>query len=115
MALRPITLRPNLVPACPIDMEFRQLGKSGLQVPVLCLGTGTFGGGTEFFRAWGETDVKEATRLIENAGGKVSGSVSKKTSYVVAGDDPGSKLAKARELGVTVLNEVQFLKLIQSG
>ena len=46
-------------------MEFRQLGKSGLQVPVLCFGTGTFGGGSEFFRAWGETDVKEATRLIE--------------------------------------------------
>ena len=58
---------------------------------------------------------EEATRLIENAGGKVSGSVSKKTSYVVAGGDPGSKLAKARELGVPVLNEEQFLELIQSG
>jgi aryl-alcohol dehydrogenase-like predicted oxidoreductase len=46
-------------------MEFRQLGKSGLQVPVLCFGTGTFGGGGEFFRAWGETDVAEATRLID--------------------------------------------------
>jgi aryl-alcohol dehydrogenase-like predicted oxidoreductase len=46
-------------------MEFRQLGGSGLQVPVLCFGTGTFGGGDEFFRAWGETDVKEATRLID--------------------------------------------------
>jgi aryl-alcohol dehydrogenase-like predicted oxidoreductase len=45
-------------------MEFRQLGKSGLKVPVLCFGTGTFGGGNEFFRAWGETDVAEATRLI---------------------------------------------------
>ena len=46
-------------------MEFRQLGNSGLQVPVLCLGVATFGGGNEFFRAWGDTDVKEATRLIE--------------------------------------------------
>ncbi|MGA9307112.1 MAG: aldo/keto reductase [Candidatus Sulfotelmatobacter sp.] len=45
-------------------MEFRQLGKSGLKVPVLCFGTGTFGGGNEFFRAWGETDVTEATRLV---------------------------------------------------
>ncbi len=46
-------------------MEFRQLGRSGLKVPVLCFGTGTFGGGNEFFRAWGETDVAEATRLID--------------------------------------------------
>jgi aryl-alcohol dehydrogenase-like predicted oxidoreductase len=46
-------------------MEFRQLGNSGLQVPALCLGAGTFGGGNEFFRAWGETDVKEATGLID--------------------------------------------------
>src|SRR5215813_12459202 len=46
-------------------MEFRQLGKSGAQVPALCFGAGTFGGGNEFFQAWGSTDVKEATRLVE--------------------------------------------------
>jgi aryl-alcohol dehydrogenase-like predicted oxidoreductase len=46
-------------------MEFRQLGKSGLKVPVLSFGTGTFGGGTEFFQAWGATDVAEATRLVD--------------------------------------------------
>src|SRR3954464_10922384 len=44
-------------------MEYRQLGGSGFKVPVLSLGTGTFGGGTEFFRAWGATDVAAATRL----------------------------------------------------
>ena len=46
-------------------MEFRQLGNSGLQVPVLCYGTGTFGGSNEFFKAWGSTDVEEARGLID--------------------------------------------------
>jgi aryl-alcohol dehydrogenase-like predicted oxidoreductase len=46
-------------------MEFRQLGGSGLMVPELTLGTGTFGGGTEFFKAWGETGVAEAARLVD--------------------------------------------------
>ena len=46
-------------------MEFRQLGGSGLKVPVLSFGTGTFGGSNEFFKAWGETDVKEATHLVD--------------------------------------------------
>lgn len=46
-------------------MEYRQLGKSGLMVPALSLGTGTFGGTNEFFEKWGATDVKEASRLID--------------------------------------------------
>ncbi|WP_438001205.1 aldo/keto reductase [Sorangium sp. So ce185] len=46
-------------------MEFRLLGGSGFKVPVLSLGTGTFGGGNEFFRSWGATDVAEATRLVD--------------------------------------------------
>ncbi|SKA01344.1 aldo/keto reductase [Sediminibacterium ginsengisoli] len=45
-------------------MEYRQLGSSGLRVPVLSFGTATFGGGNEFFKAWGATQVDEATRMV---------------------------------------------------
>ena len=45
-------------------MEYRQLGYSGLKVPVLSFGTGTFGGGNAFFKAWGQTDVNEAKQLV---------------------------------------------------
>jgi DNA ligase (NAD+) len=54
----------------------------------------------------------EVKALIENAGGKVSGSVSKKTNYVVAGEEAGSKLDKARELGLMVLDEAQLRQLL---
>jgi aryl-alcohol dehydrogenase-like predicted oxidoreductase len=46
-------------------MEYRQLGGSGFKVPVLSFGTGTFGGGNELFKAWGSSDVAEATRLVD--------------------------------------------------
>ena len=56
----------------------------------------------------------EARNLIEKAGGKVSGSVSKKTDYVVAGEEAGSKLTKAQELGVTILDEAALRALLGS-
>lgn len=57
----------------------------------------------------------EASALIRNAGGNVTGSVSKNTDYVLAGESAGSKLDKARELGVPVLDEAQFRKLLGGG
>lgn len=56
----------------------------------------------------------QAKALLEKAGAKVAGSVSAKTSYVVAGADAGSKLEKAQELGVTVIDEAQLIEMLQS-
>ena len=56
----------------------------------------------------------EASALIKAAGGKVSGSVSAKTSFVVAGDAAGSKLTKAQSLGVSIIDEETLLKMIES-
>ena len=58
-----------------------------------------------------ELSREQATKLIKRAGGKVTGSVSKNTDYVVAGEAPGSKLAKAEELGTEILDEAALLEL----
>ena len=57
---------------------------------------------------------EEASALIKRAGGKVTNSVSKKTDYVVAGESPGTKLAKAEELGVEVIDEAGLKRLLGS-
>ena len=57
-------------------------------------------------------DRREATALIEQAGGKTSGSVSKKTDYVLAGESAGSKLTKAQDLGIAIIDEETFLKML---
>jgi DNA ligase (NAD+) len=58
---------------------------------------------------------EEAQEALLARGAKVAGSVSRKTSFLVAGSEAGSKLTKAQELGVPVLDEQQFLKLLQAG
>jgi DNA ligase (NAD+) len=54
----------------------------------------------------------DAKKRVEALGAKATGSVSKKTDYVVAGEDPGSKLDKAEKLGLEVLDEREFLKML---
>src|SRR6478735_3011113 len=61
LRLRRKTIRFEETPT----MQYRNLGGSGLKVPALTLGTATFGGGTEFFKKWGTTDVAEASSLID--------------------------------------------------
>lgn len=55
---------------------------------------------------------KEAAALVESQGGKVTGSVSKKTTYLLAGENAGSKLAKAQDLGIDVIDETQFKTML---
>ena len=55
----------------------------------------------------------KATQLVESLGGKVGSSVSSKTTYVVVGDEPGSKLTKAKELNIPILTETEFIQMTE--
>ena len=92
----------------------RRLTEAGLvTVAVAKTADDTLGGKTFVLTGTLPTMTRdEASALIKEHGGKVSGSVSKKTSYVVAGEDAGSKLQKARDLGVTVIDEAALLKML---
>jgi DNA ligase (NAD+) len=100
--------------ADPINVELvRQLIAAGIHWPTIekiDLSTAIFAGKTLVLTGTlPSLSRDQAAALIEKHGGKVAGSVSKKTSYVVAGEDAGSKLIKARELGITVLSEEELL------
>jgi DNA ligase (NAD+) len=85
--------------------------KSGLYQPATP--AGPFAGKTFVLTGTLPTLTREeATARIESLGGKVSGSVSKKTDFVVAGEDAGSKLDKAQKLGVKIISEAEFLKMV---
>ena len=73
---------------------------------------GPFLGKTVVFTGTISIARSEAKKAVESLGGKVSGSVSKKTDYVVAGENPGSKLDKARQLGVTIITEDEFREMV---
>ena len=75
---------------------------------------GVFAGKSVVFTGTISMDRAEAQALVEAQGGRCPGSVSKKTNYVVAGREAGSKLIKARELGIPVLDEAQFLSMVRN-
>ena len=96
----------------------RRIGELGIKpqgekVNAAAVAAGVFAGKTFVLTGTLPTMSRdEATAKIEAAGGKVSGSVSKKTDFVLAGAEAGSKLEKAQELGIKILDEAEFLKLL---
>ncbi|HET8882939.1 MAG TPA: BRCT domain-containing protein, partial [Solimonas sp.] len=95
-----------------IEAQLREFGLLGDAAAAVALPDGPLSGKTFVLTGSLPVPRDEASAQIEAAGGKVSGSVSKKTDYVVAGDEAGSKLAKAEKLGVTVLDYAALQKLL---
>jgi DNA ligase (NAD+) len=92
----------------------RKLAKVGVEIISEAHESKKFAGKTFVFTgALTSLTREEAKELVLKNGGEVSETVSKKTSYVVAGSEPGSKLQKAKKLGVTVIGEAEFLKLLK--
>ena len=92
----------------------KRLGQAGLTFAGVKKERGTHLAGKTFVLTGTLTHPREEVKqAIENAGGRVSGSVSKKTDYVVAGSDAGSKLEKAKELGIEVIGETELQQLLR--
>ena len=99
-----------------VRARIRELGirpENDLPAVTVAAASGPFAGKTVVLTGTLPTlSREEATAMIEAAGGKTSGSVSKKTDFVLAGEEAGSKLTKAQELGVKVLDEAEFRKML---
>ncbi len=93
------------------DRLLRKLEDAGVRYEPAEEGEKTLAGKTFVFTGRISIPREEAKMLVEQLGGRVSSSVSKKTDYVVAGEDPGSKLAKAQQLGVKIIDEDEFMAL----
>ena len=95
--------------------RFRELGVNMVYKTAVAAEGGVFEGKTFVLTGTLPTmKRREAQQLIEDNGGKVTGSVSKKTDYVVAGEDAGSKLTKAESLGIEILSEQQLVELVET-